>query len=235
VSIEIQNRFEDSAKYDDMMSKVFPGYEQLPLVILSYLRTRLARKAHMLDVGCGTGAILSAFASHQPEWSFVGIDPAETMLDIARNRVISIGAEKRVTLLHGTVDTLPDDPKFDVATCILVEHLLPDNGTKLLLLEGIQRRIVPGGWFVLLGLHGNLSTENAQSALAAWLEFATLQGLPEATRDNIRHRATVEDSLISEVRIQELLQKAGFEKIETFYQLQLLGGWIARKTQKLVT
>jgi tRNA (cmo5U34)-methyltransferase len=229
VSTEIQKRFEDAAKYDGMMAKVFPGYEQLPVVILSYLRTRLGRTAQLLDAGCGTGVTLAAFATHQPEWSFIGVDPAEPMLEIARNKISAIGAEKRVTLLQGTVDTLPDEPRFEVATCILVEHLQADNGAKLHLLEGIQRRIVSGGWFVLFGLHGNLSTQNAQNALAAWLEFLALQGLPEATRDNVRHRATVEDSLISEVRIQELLQEAGFVNIEKVYQLQLLGGWLAQK------
>ena len=229
MSTEIQKRFEDAAKYDGMMAKVFPGYEQLPLVILSYLRTRLSRTAHLLDAGCGTGATLTAFATHQPEWSFVGVDPAEPMLEIARNKIAAKGMANRVTLSHGTVDTLSDEPKFDAATCILVEHLQPDNGAKLHLLEGIHRRMLSGGWFVLFGLHGNLTMERAQNALKAWLEFVTLQGLPEPMRDNVRHRATVEDSLISEGRIQELLREAGFVNIEKIYQLQLLGGWLVQK------
>jgi hypothetical protein len=66
------------------------------------------------------------------------------------------------------VDTLPDEPKFDAATCILVEHLQPDNGAKLHLLEGIHRRMVSGGWFVLFGLHGNLRTENAMVCQELW-------------------------------------------------------------------
>lgn len=229
MNTEIQNRFEDAAKYDGMMAKVFPGYEQLPKVILSYLRTRLPRSAHLLDAGCGTGATLAAFASLQKEWSFVGVDPAEKMLEVARNKISAIGAAKRVKLLHGTVDTLPDEPKFDAATCILVEHLQPDNGAKLHLLEGIQRRLVSGGWFVLFGLHGDIGTEIGQSALAAWLEFVTLQGVSEDLRDNVRHRATVEDSLIPEGRIQELLQEAGFVNIEKTYQFHLLGMWFAQK------
>ena len=230
MSTEIQKRFEEAAKYDGMMAKMFPGYEQLPLVILSYLRTYLGRTASLLDAGCGTGATLAAFATHQPEWLFTGVDPAEPMLEIARDKMSAIGVEKRVTLFHGTIDALPDEPKFDAATCILVEHLQPDNGAKLHLLEGIQRRMVSGGRFVLFGLHGDLSTENAQNALDAWLEFVTLQGLPDATRENVRHRATVEDSLVSERRIQELLREAGFVNIEKIYQLQLLGGWLAQKS-----
>lgn len=144
MSDEIQKRFEDAAKYDGMMAKVFPGYEQIPLIILSHLRTRLGQTARLLDAGCGTGTTLTSFATHQPDWSFVGVDPAEPMLEIARDKVSTIGIEKRVMFIKGTVDALPDEPKFDAATCILVEHLQPDNGAKLRLLEGIQRRMVSG-------------------------------------------------------------------------------------------
>ena len=233
MSTDIQKRFEDAAKYDGMMGKVFPGYEQLPVVILSYLRRCVGQTAHLLDAGCGTGATLAAFATHQTDWSFVGVDPAEPMLEIARDKISAKGVEQRVMFFQGTVDTLPDEPRFDAATCILVEHLQPDNGAKLHLLKSIHRRIVPGGWFVLFGLHGDLSTENAQNNLEAWLEFVSLQGLPETARDNVRHRATVEDSLISEERIQELLREAGFVNIKRIYQLQLLGGWLAQKSGKV--
>ncbi|MBE2224746.1 MAG: class I SAM-dependent methyltransferase, partial [Anaerolineae bacterium] len=65
MNTDIQKRFEDAAKYDKMMTNIFPGYQQLPLVILSFLRTRLGQTARLLDVGCGTGATLTAFAAHQ--------------------------------------------------------------------------------------------------------------------------------------------------------------------------
>lgn len=229
MTAEIQKRFEEAAKYDGMMGKVFPGYEQLPLVILSYLQTCLGPSARVLDVGCGTGATLVAFAAHQPGWSFVGVDPAAPMLELARQKIITHGAQERVALVHGTVDALPDEHEFDAATCILVEHLQPDNGAKLFLLRGIQRRLLPGGWLVLAGLHGELKTPAAQQALEAWLAFAALQGLPKAAQDNVRHRATVEDSLVSETRIRALLDEAGFVNTERIYQVQLLGGWRAQK------
>ncbi len=229
MSVEIQKRFEEAARYDDMMVKVFPGYEQLPLIILASLRTRLGDHARVLDVGCGTGKTLAAFAAHQPGWSLVGVDPAEPMLELARRRLDGNSHGASVELVHGTVDSLPDEPHFDAATAVLVEHLLPDNGAKLHLLEATQRRIAPGGWLILAGLHGNLQTSTARDALESWLEFGALQGLPKPAQDNVRHRATVEDSLIPEERILELLEEAGFVEITRFFHVQLLGGWIARK------
>ncbi len=229
MSGEIRKRFEEAAQYDAMMARVFPGYEQLPSVILSHLRTCLGARARVLDVGCGTGTTLAAFTAHQPEWTFVGVDPAEPMLAVARSKINALGTGARVKFMPGTVDTIPDEPGFDAVTSILVEHLQPDDGAKLHLFEGIQRRLVPGGRFVLLGLHGDLGTAVAKSRLDAWLEFVALQGLPKAAQDNVRHRATVEDSLVSEGRIRELLEEARFVDVERIYQVQLLGGWLARK------
>ena len=229
MTAEIQERFEEAGQYDAMMTRVFPGYEQLPLVVLSHLRTCLGQAARVLDVGCGTGATLTAFASHQPEWSFIGVDPAEPMLEVARRKASAADLNDRVTFIHGTVEALPDRPKFDAATCILVEHLLPDDGTKLHLLEEVHRRMVPGGWFVLVGLHGDLSKPSAQGKLDAWLEFVALQGLPKAAQDNVRHRATVEDSVVPEKRIRGLLEEARFMNVKRIYQVQLLGGWQAQK------
>jgi len=229
MTAEIQERFEEAGEYDAMMARVFPGYEQLPLIVLSHLRTCLGPTARVLDVGCGTGATLTTFASHQLEWSFIGVDPAEPMLEVARRKASAVDLGDRVAFIHGTVEALPDEPRFDAATCILVEHLLPDDGTKLHLLEEVHRRIVPGGWFVIVGLHGDLGTPSAQGKLNAWLEFVALQGLRKAAQDNVRHRATVEDSVVPERRIRGLLKEARFVNVERIYQIQLLGGWRAQR------
>lgn len=229
MNAEIQKRFEEAARYDEMMARVFPGYDQLPLVVLSHLRKAVGPTACVLDVGCGTGTTLATFAAQQSEWSLFGVEPAESMLELARRKLNAINAEERVTLIRGTVDTLTDEQRFDAVTCILVEHLLPDNGIKRHLFEAIHRRMVPGGSFMLLGLLGDLATEAARNALDAWLEFVALQGLPKSEQDNVRHRATVEDSLVSEERIRKLLEDAGFIRVERIYQIHLLGGWRAQK------
>jgi tRNA (cmo5U34)-methyltransferase len=230
MKIEIEKRFEEVAKYDSMVSKVFPCYEQLPLILLSHIRTLAGSKAHLLDVGCGSGTNLVSFATHQKEWTFVGVDPSDHMIKASQNKINAIGAENRIKLVKGTVDELPKENKFDFVTCILVEHLLSDDGKKFHLIEGIYNRIVSGGWFILFGLHGDFKTVATQKSLNAWLEFVTLQGLPEEVQHNVQHRATVEDSLIPEKRIRELMMEVGFVNIERIFQLQLLGAWCAQKS-----
>jgi len=224
---EIEARFRDAAQYDSMMSGVFPGYDLIPDLAVSYLRTKVGDRARVLDVGCGTGTTIATLARRQPAWSLVGVDPAEAMIELARAKVDELDAGDRIRLAVGTVDDLPDDEPFDAATMILVEHLLPDDGTKQRVLESVVARLAPGGWLVLAGLYGDFSTARSRADLEAWLELLALRGFPEPVRDNVRNRATVEDSLSSEARLAELLRAAGFASPTQIYRAQLLGAWLA--------
>lgn len=58
MTAEAQGRFQEASQYDAMILRLFACYEQLPLILLSQLRTRLDAKARVLDVGCGTGSTL---------------------------------------------------------------------------------------------------------------------------------------------------------------------------------
>jgi len=226
---EIRDRFKEVAAYDEAMPRIFAGYDALRRVALSHLRTKLGERARLLDVGCGTGTTLLTFAAHQPEWSMVGVDPAPPMVELARAKADDAGVADRVTLTIGTIDAVPEDARFDAATILLVEHLLPDDGTKLETLEQTARRLEPGGWLVLAGLHGDFATPTTQLALAAWSQSLEVEGFPEPLRASFHHRATVEDSLVPESRIRELLAQAGFVDVERIFQVMLLGGWLARR------
>ena len=226
---EIQNRFEQASQYEAFVTSVIPIYSQLPKILLSHLSTLAGSKAKLLDVGCGTGTNIVTFATHRLDWTFVGVDPEESMLSFAKNKVNGINVQNRVTFIKGTVDAIPKESKFDLATCIFVEHLLPDDGTKHHLIEGIFNNLTNGGWLIHAGIYGDLETEWAKKRLKTWLEYVSLQGKPKEVIENVRRRATIEDSLIPGKRIVEIMENVGFINIEQIYQLQLFGAWAAQK------
>ena len=49
----------------------------------------------VLDLGCGTGTLLHALVTHQPEARFTGIDPDRRVLAIARRRLVWSAAPRR--------------------------------------------------------------------------------------------------------------------------------------------
>ena len=50
-------------------------------------RYQLAGELRILDVGCGTGALLAALHASRPGLELAGIDPCREMLEVARARL----------------------------------------------------------------------------------------------------------------------------------------------------
>jgi SAM-dependent methyltransferase len=97
----------------------------------------------VLDVGCGSGALLQLLASKVPfERPPVGIDLSASMLDLGSDR-------RSISLVEGSGTALPfADGSFDVVACAhVVKHL--DDASLLLLLNEIRRVLTDGGIAVL--------------------------------------------------------------------------------------
>jgi SAM-dependent methyltransferase len=108
-------------------------------VILSTLRRVLRPFAgtRVLDVGCGTGFVMSALEDAGLVAS--GIDMHLTGLKRARTRV-------RGALFSSTATTLPFFPDFDVVTLLdVIEHVDDDVGV----LAEARRVLVPRGYVVV--------------------------------------------------------------------------------------
>jgi ubiquinone/menaquinone biosynthesis C-methylase UbiE len=66
--------------------------------------------ARLLDLGCGTGALLRAVVSREPEVVVVGVDVSAGMLAVAHRRLAGAA-----TLVRGDVTDLPfTDSAFDI-------------------------------------------------------------------------------------------------------------------------
>ncbi len=66
----------------------------------------------VLDFGCGVGVDITHFAKNNPKMEFVGVDISEKMLAETQKKIDALQL-KNVTLLHGSLDVLPNK-NFDV-------------------------------------------------------------------------------------------------------------------------
>jgi len=80
---------------------------------------------HVVDVGCGTGFLISEMASVVGETGrLTGVDFSQDMLDVAIKRCESL---PQVSLRQGSAIDLPlDDACFDAATCTQTLLYVPD-------------------------------------------------------------------------------------------------------------
>jgi ubiquinone/menaquinone biosynthesis C-methylase UbiE len=97
----------------------------------------------ILEVGSGPGVGLDLAAARAYEGRVVGVDPSETMLEMAHRRNHTLIEAGHVELHPGTVEKLPfDDATFDKAMTMNSLHLWPDPVAGL---KEVKRTLRPGG------------------------------------------------------------------------------------------
>lgn len=105
-------------------------------------RLRFEPNAALLDVGCGTGALLRELATSHPQARLAGIDPSPEMLAIARQRVPSA-----VELKTGWAEQIPfEEGMFDALVSCNVFHYVRRPRVAL---GEMARVLKPGGCLVI--------------------------------------------------------------------------------------
>src|SRR5215475_5540544 len=112
----------------------------------------------VLDIGCGTGDLVTLIKRHHPNVDVVGLDPDPKALARARRK-----AERTAVLIQfdqGFSDELPySDASFDrVFSSFMLHHL--QTGEREKTLREIRRVLKPGGALHLLDFGGPESAHN---------------------------------------------------------------------------
>ncbi|MFN7144543.1 MAG: ArsR/SmtB family transcription factor, partial [Myxococcota bacterium] len=99
----------------------------------------------IVDLGCGTGAMLPLLAPVAGR--VVGVDREAAMLDVAEERVAGL---PNVELRRGLLDALPlGDDSVDLALCQLVLHHVRELAP---VYRDVSRVLAPGGRWVILDM-----------------------------------------------------------------------------------
>jgi tRNA (cmo5U34)-methyltransferase len=203
-----------------------PAYGHMQRMAAQLIRERIGNTGEVLVLGAGGGLELEAFASRCPQWTFVGVDPAEEMLKAAKERLLQAAASERVDWHHGYIFDAPLGP-FDAATCLLTLHFVPDDGAKERTLAEVRRRLKPGAPFVLVDLCIDLASPESAIALNRYRDFALESGADPERVNATCGRLTNVLKMVSSARDEELLITSGFAKIELFYAGLAWRGWRA--------
>ena len=126
---------------------------------------QLEKKEHVLDVGCGTGALLSLLRRRYPgRVGLVGVDASPEMIGLAKSRTKGM----MITIRPARAEGLPfANGTFNVVLSVLAYHRMPALVKRVAVAE-TARVLKPGGRFILadigavqsrrLGLIGGILT-----------------------------------------------------------------------------
>ncbi|WP_428911130.1 class I SAM-dependent methyltransferase [Niallia sp. Krafla_26] len=232
MTVESQNAlFEDQEftnEYEKMIAAIIPGYNLMFEAAGTFL-SNVHEEAHLLIVGAGGGKELSLFGSSHPNWIFTGVDPSQPMLEFALEKVEHLGMNERVQLVKGFVEEIPQEVNFDAATCMLVLHFLPDDQSKLALLENIKNRLKPGAPLLLSVPYGDKESPEYKKIMEASEQFYRSKGVSKDMIQEHFDRIQNDVSILSEEKIKRLLEQAGFEMVTQFFTSFNFGGWYTKR------
>lgn len=218
---------ERAKAYADQGPPAFaPGHAGLLQMIGVLLSESMPHDGAVLVIGVGGGLETRYLAEVEPEWRFVGVDPAEPMLEMARVTAGPV-AGRRLSFVRGTVSDAPLAP-FDAATCILVLGLIADDGGKLDLLVEARRRLKPGSPFILVDQCLDRSAPDFQKRLERYAAFARRSGVADDVVAKAAEGVGALQSMVPPQRNEELLIEAGFRNPEVFYVAMAWHGWLSR-------
>ena len=228
---DLEFDMEMAREYDKGIRRALPTYDAMFRIVQSFLRANVNDAANILVVGAGGGNEIVTFGKANPSWTFVGIDPSEAMLEVALQKAKNEGIEERVTIQTGTIEQVDLKGEFNGATCLLVLHFVETIEEKLSLLRTVKELLEPGSPFVLVTMYGDPSNPEFNERMnlwkSIWLDLTDLtQEDVEGMEESVR-----ELSFIPSSEIEELLEKAGIERITQFFSTTLFGGWIGHSAK----
>ncbi len=218
---------EVSQSYDERNSKLTPISGNMHFLIRLVLK-ELPARARVLCVGVGTGAEILSLASANPEWTFVGVDPSDSMLEVCRERLKEAGFLSRCELIHGFVQDLPGGEQYDAAVSVLVSHFVKREERQEFFRQ-IVSRVLKGGYFVNTEISVDLDAAEFPSLLKNWEQVQTLMGAtPEslaALPKQMREALTV----LPPSEVERVMRQSGVAMPIRFYQAFLISGWYGKK------
>lgn len=210
-----------ATNYENFVNTWIPNYRYFISVVPQLIKE--VDDKNILVAGCGTGNEILAFEENLSKWQITGVDPSIEMLEQAKDRLKAFSS---VNLIHSRIDELSQNVHFGAATLFLVLHFLPDDGSKLSLLKDIQKRLKPNSPFILLDITGNKVQLNKNLEVLKNILPPSIDEEQKVLRIN---RIKTELHAVSENRLAELLEAAGFENPTRFFQSTIYMGWKTNK------
>ena len=208
--------------FDNMVSRSVPFYNEVQRIQSDLVMDFLPEASGVVcDLGCSTGTTIEYLTKHQkcPDSTlFIGYDNSDSMLDKARDKLSEPIATGKVSLLTADLSRLPQLPPCDVVILNwTLQFVRPIDREQLL--TNIYEALKPGG--IVLLSEKILVNDPVLNRLYIdhYLQFKISQsGYTDA--ENQRKREALENVLIP-YRLDEnyeLLERAGFDRIGTYFQ-----------------
>lgn len=210
--------------YDEFTATVYDQeYSISGEEILFYIDLARQTKEPILELGCGTGAILLPLAERG--FSVVGVDSSKFMLSVLRKKIKEKKTVKRerITLFESKMEEFKTQQQFGLIIIANNTFLHLDNLAKVQLLKNLPRLLAPDGLIVI-----DIFNPRAKGILLNDLYY--MRGYPVFYKDKMylvnaytRHRPKEQELIVMKeyIRVNEY-GVSNEDSIRTSFKLHYL-------------
>jgi len=216
VKFEFNERVADV--FDDMLDRSVPFYKQVIEMTAEILGRSLLADDTVYDLGCSTGTMLIALARklESKNLKFIGIDNSKAMLNKALSKAEMFSVADRIDFVEKDITQI----EFSGAGGIILNYTLQfiKPSIRLEFLKNIYNGLRNNSVLILSEKIVCQDKKLDQQYLDSYHQYKVRRGYSELEVAN--KREALENVLIP-LTIQEncnLLEQAGFTRVETFFQ-----------------
>lgn len=215
--------------FDDMLERSVPCYHQVMEMTAQLIKPFLSDGDLVYDLGCSTGKPLLTLASQvaNPTIQYTGVDNSSAMIDKAKRKADLFTTTANISFTLDDITTTPLAPCRVILLNYTLQFLRPLK--RSLLLERINQALLPGGILIMSEKIISHHSKINRVFIDLYFDFKRKQGYSEI--EITKKRETLENILIpfSIPENIKMLEEAGLNQCETFFQWFNFTSFIARK------
>ncbi|EAK3365234.1 carboxy-S-adenosyl-L-methionine synthase CmoA [Campylobacter lari] len=214
--LEKQFEFDKSVAsvFDDMVSRSVPFYTQNLKLIVELIDHFAPQNAKICDLGCSTASLLLALYEKRKDFLLSGVDEANAMLEIAKNKCQAFGA--RVEFYQKNLDDFDFFANDVFIATYTLQFIRPPKRQELV--DKIYQNLNENGMFVFSEKILYEDVKIAKKMIQIYEQYKLEQGYSKLEIST--KREALENILIPYTQNENItmLKKAGFSKVESVFK-----------------
>jgi tRNA (cmo5U34)-methyltransferase len=212
--------------FDDMLERSIPFYKEVIDLTCQLLIQQLGKGASVVDLGCSTAnTLLALYKKSDKSLELLGIDNAEAMLQLARQKVHAYGA--KIELLNADITEVSFKPQDAIIANYMLQFIRPLQRVDFV--KKLYDSLKPEGIFLFSEKIVFEDKVLNKQMIDLYYDFKRRQGYSDF--EIAQKREALENVLIpyTEEENKEMLKNAGFHTIETIFKWGNFATFIAKK------
>lgn len=212
--------------FDDMLERSIPFYKEVIDLTCKTICLHVKEGANIVDLGCSTAnTLLALYKKSNKSYHLLGIDNAEAMLHIARQKVHAYGA--KVELMQADITQVALNCQDVIIANYMLQFIRPLQRAEFV--AKIFEALNPNGFFIFSEKIVFEDKELNKQMIDIYYDFKRQQGYSDF--EIAQKREALENVLIpyTEEENKAMLKSAGFTTIETIFKWGNFATFIAKK------